>query len=189
MNALNPKASARYFKSMGAGKALNDLSDDLRSEIVALRTMVRESEPGGMCHIVCELLRQKYGWEPLPVSYLSPDGRIIADHVVCILPCGSLLDGTRDQFGEGHSVSLVRPTDPEIGRYRPEFTEDWHPGHPDDTDGTLDGWIDSYPGKPDYEVKGETLLEFGRGWWLEDKSLLAVFEREQGTAVICPSFY
>jgi hypothetical protein len=178
---LLPDASTAYFKPFARGIPLNELSDDIIAEIEKLRATVREESPGGMCEIVSECLQQRYQWTPMVVSYLSEDGRIIcADHTLVILPDGSLLDATRDQFGEGHSVSLIKAGTQEMGRYRPFFHEDWHPGHPDDTDGDLSAWLPTYTDKNDYDLADETKLKLGDGWWVDDKTLLATFYNENG---------
>ena len=163
--------------SRGGGELI-ELSAELVEEIETLREEIRQAEGGGgMCHFVTEELQMRYGWERLCVTYLSPDGEIICGggHVVNILPDGSVLDPTRDQFGEGFSVSLVSFASDEIGRYRTEFYEDFHPWHPD-AEGTLDGWADAYDGRSDAEVQDVLRAERGDGWWLEDRSLLDAFQ-------------
>jgi hypothetical protein len=162
---LLPDASTAYFKSFARGTPLESLSKDVITSIEALRTSIRKESPGGMCELVGECLQERYQWEPMVVSYLSEDGRIIcADHTVVILQDGSLLDATRDQFGEGHSVSLIKTGSQEMGRYRPFFHEDWHPGHPDDIDGDLSAWLPTYTDKNDYELQDETKRILGEGW-------------------------
>jgi hypothetical protein len=122
-----------------------------------------------MCHLVTEALQAKYGWERLYVSYLTPEGEIICGggHVISILPDGSILDPTRDQFGEGYSVSLIHVDSPEMGRYRPEFYDDFHPGHPDAA-GQLEGWADAFDGRMDFDVQDALEEERGKCWWLAD---------------------
>jgi hypothetical protein len=171
-----PEASARYFSGFGRGPALDTLNNTLIRSIETLRAEIREETPGGMCELVSACLQDKYGWEALNVTYLSEEGRVIcADHTVIILPNGSILDGTRDQFGEGHSVSLIGADTKEIGRYRPFFFEDWHPDHPSDTNGDLAPWQPSFDGQLDYDLQDANQTQLGRGWWLADKSLLAAF--------------
>jgi hypothetical protein len=174
---LLPDASAAYFKPFACrGTSLDELTDDLIHSIETLRSSIRKESPGGMCEIVSECLRQRHQWVPMVVSYLSEDGRIIcADHTVVILPDGSLLDATRDQFGEGHSISLIKAGTQEMGRYRPFFHADWHPGHYDDKDGKLNAWLPTYTGKNDYDLDVEISAQFGIGWWVTDKTLLAKF--------------
>lgn len=188
MLMILPEASTRYFSAFGSkGAPVVELTSALIEEIETLRGQIRAEEPGGMCHEVSEILRRRYGWEPLSVAYLSDDGRVIcSSHVVCILPGGGVLDGTRDQFGEGHSVSLIPPQDREIGRYRPEFMEDWHPGHADDHNDSLTPWLPIYSGKPDYVVQDEIKQQLGHGWWLNDKSLLYAFYAENDYVISAP---
>lgn len=183
MSQCIPAASVAYFKSVASGgKELGALTPELVAEIEELRESIRLSEGGGgMCHFVTEVLQNRYGWDRLFVSYLAPDGDIICGggHVVNILPDGSVLDGTRDQFGEGHSVSLVPALSEEVGRYRPEFYQDFHPGHPDDTRGALDAWLPSYPGLEDADVQNALTEERGDGWWLADRTLLDAYRDRQ----------
>lgn len=167
-----PEVSRQYFKNIVRAHRPYDfeLTPEFVAEVEAYRDEVREEEGGGgMCHIVTDYLAGKFGWERLFVSYLTPDGEIICGggHVINILPDGSILDPTRDQFGEGISVSHIKCDSDEIGRYRPEFYLDFHPGHPDAA--VLDPWLPYYDGVPDEDVdtlKGGTRE---RGWWLSDK--------------------
>lgn len=181
MPAFNPSASRAYMKHIGGpGAVLDGLSQDLVDEIESLREDIRRAEGGGgMCHFVTEVLQTRYGWERLSVSYLTAEGEIICGggHVVNILPDGSVLDPSRDQFGEGYSVSLIPADAEEIGRYRTEFYEDFHPLHPDAGD-LLDGWADAFDGRTDAEVQDDMLAERGDGWWLADKTMLQAFRAD-----------
>ncbi|NTF18180.1 hypothetical protein G6L37_07155 [Agrobacterium rubi] len=182
MPAFNPSASRTYMKAMsGGGRALQELSASLIEEIEALRESIRKEEGGGgMCHYVTEVLQQRYGWERLGVTYLSADGEIICGggHVVNILPDGSVLDPTRDQFGEGFSVSLIPVASDEMGRYRTEFYDDFHPMHPD-SEGQLYGWADCYDGRSDADVQDDLQAARGYGWWLADRSLIDCYNKQQ----------
>lgn len=182
MPAFNPEASRAYMKGIGrSGSPLAELTPELIEEIETLRDEIRMAEGGGgMCHFVTEVLQNRYGWDRLCVTYLSPEGEIICGggHVVNVLPDGSILDPTRDQFGEGFSVSLIRSESDEIGRYRTEFYEDFHPGHPDAGD-LLDGWADAYDGRIDVVVQDDNEAERGCTWWLEDTSLLDAYQEKQ----------
>jgi hypothetical protein len=185
-----PSASVAYFRSVapslsteadGAFAGPSMLSADFVDMVETLREEVRAEEGGGgMCHVMSEILATRFGWPMLSVAYLSRDGGMIcAAHVVNILPDGSVLDTTRDQFGEGHSVSYVSAESEEIGRYRPEFYEDFHPGHPDDTDGIMSPWLPGYAGHADYVEQDRIRAERGPAWWLEDTALLAEYEARQ----------
>lgn len=183
MPALNPEASLKYFVSISrrSGAVLHDLSVQFVKEIETIREDVRRDEGGGgMCHVVTEILQMKYGWQALGVTYLSEDGDIICGggHVVSILPDGSVLDPTRDQFGEGHSVSLIPAGSPELGRYRPEFYEDFNPEH-EDADGQLDGWRDVFDGRLDCDIQDELRAERGASWWLADKTHIDAYNEQQ----------
>lgn len=174
MPAINPAATRRYMQSIASGEPLRVLTPELVAEIEAIRHEVREENGGGgMCHFVTEILQNKYGWDRLCVTYLAPDGRIICGggHVVNVMSDGSILDPTRDQFGEGYSVSLISADSDELGRYRPEFYEDFHPRHPDAGD-WLAGWQDSFDGRLDADVQDANRAGLGEGWWLDDMSAL-----------------
>jgi hypothetical protein len=183
MAKVEPQASVAYFKSVAGGRAFSDsdLTPEFVLEAEALREEVRAEEGGGgMCHVVSEIMQGRHGWPRLFVSYLSAEGDVIcAAHVVSLLPDGSIIDWTRDQFGDGHSVSFVNAQSPEIGRYRPEFYEDFHPGHLHDDTGKLSSWLDAYTGQSDCDEQDRLARERGRGWWLEDLSALDEYEARQ----------
>jgi hypothetical protein len=171
--SMLPEASREFFVSIMRGHRVHDfeLTPEFVAKTEAYREEVREEEGGGgMCHIVTEYLAEKYGWERLFVSYLAPNGDIICGggHVINVLPDGSILDPTRDQFGEGFSVSHIKNDSDEIGRYRPEFYVDYHPGHPDAA--ALDAWLPYYDGVPDEDVDTMKNGTRGPGWWLSDKA-------------------
>ena len=79
------------------------------------------------------------------------------------------------------SVSRIDAGSAEIGRYRPEFYEDFHPGHPDDTEGVMDAWLDTYDfqARPFYERHGYEMfaelddLPGGHRRWFMRKRLAA----------------
>jgi hypothetical protein len=183
MAKIEPQASVAYFKSVAGGRAFS--ADDMTPEFVleaeALREEVRAAEGGGgMCHVVSEVMERRHGWPILSVSYLSTDGDVICGaHVVSLLPDGSIIDWTRDQFGDGHSVSFVDARSLEIGRYRPEFYEDFHPGHPDDDTGCMSAWLETYAGHTDCDEQDRLHNDRGRGWWLEDLTALDEYDARQ----------
>jgi hypothetical protein len=182
MPAFNPSASRAYMKQIGGpGKFIDELSKELVDEIETLREEIRRDEGGGgMCHFVTEVLQMRYGWERLCVTYMTTDGEIICGggHVVNILPDGSILDPTRDQFGEDFSVSLIPADSDEIGRYRTEFYEDFHPGHPD-AKGMLEGWADAFDGRMDGDIQNDLLLQRGDNWWLSDLTHIRAYNTQQ----------
>ncbi|MBY3150926.1 hypothetical protein HFO56_00590 [Rhizobium laguerreae] len=183
MAKIEPSASSAYFRSVAGGRKFShsDMTPEFVREAEILREEVRRAEGGGgMCHVMSEIMENRHGWPRLSVAYLSPDGDVIcAAHVVSLLPDGSIIDWTRDQFGDGHSISFVGAHSPEIGRYRPEFYEDFHPGHPEDETGQLSAWLDSYAGAADYDEQDRLRVEKGRGWWLDDLTSFDEFEARQ----------
>lgn len=149
--------------------------------IVSMREAIRAEEGGGgMCHRVTEALAHDRGWGRLAVSYLATDGEIVTDgHYVNLLADGSILDATADQFGEGHGVRLLRPDDPEYGRYRPEFDEDYNPG----TAPELSAWKPAWNGETDWDAHIRIGGERGYGWWLDDpREMLDYLERRRAHA-------
>ncbi|MDW9478712.1 hypothetical protein GOB57_08345 [Sinorhizobium meliloti] len=183
MSKIIPEASVAYFRSVAGGRPFGpaDFTNEFVRDAEFLRESIRAGEGGGgMCHVVSEVMEEKHGWPRLSVAYLSAQGDVIcAAHVVSLLPDGSVIDWTRDQFGEGHSVSLISADNEEIGRYRPEFYEDFHPGHPDDTAGQLAPWLEGYAGQGDSEEQDRLRAERGHGWWLEDLSALDEYHASQ----------
>lgn len=146
-------------------------------DIEKLREEIRiEEGGGGMCHVVTECLAAKYGWERLAVSYTDTLGRVICcGHLISALPDGSLLDPTADQMGEGFSVRVLAPNDPDYGRYRPEFDEDVNPSVAMYADFAPFYWN----GQADWAHQDTLREQLGEGWWLADKSAyLAYLERQ-----------
>lgn len=145
--------------------------------IEKLREQIRvEENGGGMCHVVTEVLFKQYGWEQLLVSYTDTLGRVICfGHVISALPDGSLLDPTADQLGEGHSVRVLTPTDPDYGRYRPEFDEDINPSVAMYADFAPFYWN----GQADSAHQDSMREQFGEGWWLEDKTAYLNYLKHQ----------
>lgn len=188
MAKIEPLASIAYFRSVGGGRPFSptDFTRQFVIEAEALREDVRAAEGGGgMCHVVSELMEERYGWPRLSVAYLDEDGDVIcAAHVVSLLPDGSVIDWTRDQFGEGHSVSLIAAGSVEIGRYRPEFYEDFHPGHPDDGDGVMDAWLDTYAGHTDCDEQDRLRAARGDAWWLDDTTALEEYMATQAAYAV-----
>jgi hypothetical protein len=135
-----------------------------------VRAEIRVEEGGGgMCHLVTEWLNGDHGLGRLGVTYLDRTGEVvISGHYVNLLADGSILDPTADQTGEGHDVRLLRPGDPEYGRYRPEFDEEYHPGACPE----LDAWLPFWSGESDYLRQDKVTRERGKGWWVEDPGAL-----------------
>lgn len=152
-----------------AAKASPD-ADDVR-RIRAARAYVRASEGGGgRCSVMSEILSIVFGWPMMSGTYLSSDGKVICGdgHVWNILPDGSFLDPTADQFGEGHDVRVVRIGTPEHRRYRIGIVDD---GSFEDLVAAFPVLADIVPDGFDDMKEDERLdLERGPGWWLADRS-------------------
>lgn len=148
------------------------LVPSLKQEREAIRV---EEGGGGMCHLVTELLWDRHGWARMPVSYLDRNGDVIcAGHLISVLPDGSLLDATADQFGEGHDVRVLTPRQPDYGRYRPEFDEDFNPRIAPECLGAF-----YWSGTEDYLAQNQLRAERGDGWWLKDTSSYARYLAHQ----------
>lgn len=177
------EGSLRWFTSMSGGRSkASDLTPEVLDSVRALRERIRrEGGGGGLCHVVSEELQSRRGWERVCVGYLSTDGGMVcASHYVCVLGDGTIVDSTADQFGEGHDVRVVHPGDPEYGRYRPDFSEDYHPGlepvH-------LAAWLPDWKGLEDFDAQDADTEARGPAWWLEDTTaLLAYLEEQAGHA-------
>jgi hypothetical protein len=183
-------ASRSYMRPFSGGRLhAGSIDVDMTARIVAMRSRIRQEEGGGgMCHLVTDWLHSEYGCGRMGVSYLSPEGEVIcADHYVAVLSDGSILDPTSDQMGEGHDMRLLRTDDPEYGRYRPGFFEDFHPGHHDNAG--ADAWAD-LPHVVDDAAQQDLLgTERGCGWWLIDPTALRSYLEEQTTLVGTDDFY
>lgn len=148
------------------------LVPSLKREREAIRV---DEGGGGMCHIITELLWDRHGWARMPVTYLDRSGDVIcAGHLICILPDGSLLDATADQFGEGHDVRVLTPRQQDYGRYRPEFDEDFNPRIAPEYVGAF-----FWSGTVDYLTQDQLRAERGQGWWLGDTTRYARYLAHQ----------
>jgi hypothetical protein len=177
------KASREFFLQVNGGAVAYEfeLTPEFVKTVEAIREQIREDERGGgMCHLVTdELCAMNKGWERMYVSYLTDEGEVICGggHAINVLPDGSILDPTRDQFGEGFSVSHIKTGSDEIGRYRPEFYEDYHPGHPEHPE--LAAWLPFYEGTDDSKLHDTIKKSKARGHWLQDLTLLDEYEAKQ----------
>lgn len=74
----------------------------------------RPGDPGaipGGCGWLSEIIERDYGWLCEGGCYLTPAGHI--DHFWNLLPDGSILDASADQFGEnGDGIRISNPNDP-----------------------------------------------------------------------------
>lgn len=113
----------RYKDIVEATKAFRGLTPALVKKIEQIRHDSRvDNGGGGACHLVSEWIEELYGWARVSGVYTSPDYREpeIVGHYWNLLPDGSILDSTADQLGQGHDIRVVKPSDPEYHRYRPE---------------------------------------------------------------------
>jgi hypothetical protein len=143
------------------------------------RESIRDEEcGGGMCHEVTALLEEKWKWTRFGVSYLNADGEVIcAGHYINVLPDGTIIDPTADQFGEGCSVRVLRPQDTDYGRYRPEFDSDFNPA--DASFPQISGWAADWHGEDDLAQQKRLEQERGSGWWLDDKTEFIAYWQAQ----------
>ena len=151
--------------------------------LTQLRDEVRAEEGGGgMCSPISEILDVDLGWTRFAGVYLSREGELICDgHLWNLLPDGTIVDTTVDQFGEFAEPRLIAPDDPEYLRYRPEFDEEFHPGstnmdrdYPGASAHYAD-WCKEY----DLAVADRLVEERGPYWWLEDKTLARAYLEQQ----------
>lgn len=149
-------------------------ADDIRA-IEKVRIEARRSEGGGgMCHMVSEWIEDVLGWERVSGTYLSADGEPICGggHLWNILPDGAILDATADQFGEGHDIRVIEPSDPDWSRYDVEWYEDYNPHH-EDFDPNWDRQRrspDKFTGEVDYDHDNRLSDERGDHWWVKDRT-------------------
>src|SRR5574343_1537395 len=80
------------------------ITPKITQEIRNIRHEVRAIQGGdGQCHEVSEWIEGEYGWERIGGAYTAINGDVIASpHYWNMLPDGSILDATADQFGEGY---------------------------------------------------------------------------------------
>lgn len=145
-----------------------ELTIDILQEIRIYRQACRlDAGCGGQCGDVAEFICRRWGWVNIGGVYLSPSLEPIGDHVWNVLPDGSILDATSDQFQEGHDIRLVPEGSPGFHRYRPEWTTDYNPdlsNHYPELAGLA--WSREY----DIDVARRLRFERGEGWWLTDPS-------------------
>ena len=97
------------------------INSKIRADLVRKRDTGRLAEwgwhpgdlgriPGG-CGWLSEIIDDDYGWAREGGCYVTPEGHI--DHYWNILPDGSIIDTTADQFGEpGDGIRIARHDDP-----------------------------------------------------------------------------
>jgi hypothetical protein len=151
------------------------LTPKIISQIEEWRHLCRvDNEGGGACHLVSEIIEGEWGFERQDGTYCTPDQRdICVGHYWNLLPDGSILDSTADQFGEGNNIRIVSPKDPEFKRYHPRFPRDFD--YNDDEEYTRITDLDNqrYDKSQEYEKK------HGEGWWLKDKKLYNKYKTDQ----------
>lgn len=164
------------------GKPFPGLTPGFIDYLRNLRHLCRiDNGGGGACHVISEFLENKYGWMRFSGAYLSRDGEVIdSGHLWNYLPDGSILDATADQHGEGNDIRVITPNDPDYGRYRPEWSEFYHPGmaeynaswpHPHSTE----GWT----GETDWDRSIRLDRERGPNWHVTDQDQWNAYSREQ----------
>lgn len=146
------------------------LTEHILLEIRAKREEFRLAAGcGGQCGDVAEWIFSSYGWPNIGGMYLSPSLEPIGDHVWNVLPDGSILDATADQWCESDEDIRIVPVDsPDHKRFRYEWTPDFNPD-----------LADRYPqlkgipwsGEFDFDASRRLRAERGHGWWLPDPSL------------------
>lgn len=159
------------------GKA-SGLTPEITERIRAMREKIRADEGGGgYCHWVSEWIENTFGWQRASGTYCAPNGDVICSaHLWNILPDGSILDATADQFGEGDDIRVIRRDDPAFARYRLEWFDDYHPDHPDyHPDHPRDGWT----GEFDADAQNRLAAERGHDWWVTDKDGYARYVDQQ----------
>lgn len=109
-----------------------ELTPEMKRQIRAWRKECRiNNGGGGMCHEVSEIIEQEWGWERISGTYCHSDGKIVCyAHYWNAMPDGTVVDSTADQFGED-DIRVIKPGHPVFKQYRPEWYQDYHPGHPD----------------------------------------------------------
>lgn len=138
-----------------------------------------EDGGGGQCSVVSEELGLAYGWHIATGAYTALNGEVICeDHAWNVLPDGSIVDATADQFGEGFDVRIVAPTDPDYRRYRNEWSVDWNPDiMPVECPQQLG--YSKWAGEVDIKQVTRLNRERGMGWWLQDKSAYLAYQAQQ----------
>ncbi|MGY3581955.1 hypothetical protein ACVIGB_001122 [Bradyrhizobium sp. USDA 4341] len=143
-------------------------TSDMLLEIRTVRQQFRLAAGcGGQCGDVAEYICSRWGWANVGGVYLAPSLEPIGDHVWNVLPDGSILDATADQFSEGHDVRFLLKDSPDFRRYRPEWTIDYNPDLADaypELAGVT--WSQEY----DFDVSRRIRAQRGEGWWLPDPS-------------------
>ncbi len=150
------------------------MTDLQRDEIRAYRHQMRLAGCWGGCFEVACFIEYRYGWRRVDGVYGLPDGRPIFLHSWNMMPDGSLVDGTADQFGEGHDIAVHPEGTPDFSRYREKYTAAHNPHET--------AWLATraYSGMPDqvFWNEQEARKSLAPGWWLADTGLyLAWFRR------------
>lgn len=153
------------------------LTEAQHQTLVNLRDSIRESEGGGgCCHLVADEIAARYGWPRFSGSYTCPAGEVICSaHVWNLLPDGTVLDVTADQFGETACVVEAEPGSLAYKRYRGEWYEEFNPAtHP-----SIVSLLSAWTGELDGDQETRLLQERGPAWWLADKTLWQCYQQKQ----------
>jgi predicted GNAT family acetyltransferase len=170
------------------------LTPELVARLQEIRHQCRvDNQGGGACHLVSEWIEDEFGWRRTSGTYTSRDYQdvAIAGHLWNILPDGSILDATADQTGEGHDIRVIAPDDPEYHRYRPEWYDDYHPGHEEYENEDFSKYREVYHpgfdasrypafnGEQDYDAGARLSKERGQHWWATDREQLERYLKDQ----------
>lgn len=153
------------------------LNDETLAELRSQRHKWRiENRGGGACHLMSDYIQDEYGFKRKSGTYTTISGDVIcADgHLWNVLPDGSILDTTCDQFGEEQDIQLIKPTDPNHARYREAYLSYCHPGHKDYPDFKDDKW----DGKMDDLEEKRLNRKLGKNWWVKSPDAFKKYSEE-----------
>lgn len=135
-----------------------------------------ENGGGGACHLMSEYIEDAYGFKRKSGTYTALNGDVISadGHMWNVLPDGSILDTTCDQFGDEQDIQLIKPTDPNHARYREAYLSYCHPGHKDYPDFKDDKW----DGKMDDVEEKRLQKKLGKNWWVQNRDAFKAYTKE-----------
>lgn len=106
--------------SAAARSAVCDLMR-IRSEVV--QAGETNSQGGPSCGVTSEEVAALLGGSEFYGAYLCDDGTA-PEHAWVVLPDGTIVDATADQFG-GEPVTIIEPGDPRAARYLDQPGDDY----------------------------------------------------------------
>jgi len=123
----------------------------------------RDEGGGGYCHIVSEIIQNRFGWEQAGGTVCTDQGEpVCVSHRWNVLPNGDILDSTADQLGQP-DIIILKKGSKEWKRYRLEYDQDYNPDLAKDYP-ELHGV--PWSGKHDAEWSDELRGERGEDWHL-----------------------